>query len=244
MIRALVIDDETIIAEDLALQLCERVGWQADHCSDPTHVLGTVKQQAYNVCFLDIEMPGQGGLQLAESIREIDPNMIILFATAYAEHAATAYRLPAADYLVKPISAGILDEACCRVEALHKTLQASGDALDKTTNLIAVKSVGRTDYIKPANIIMGQAAGNYVRLHCRDKEYLHRCSFNELAAQLEPQGFLKCHRSFFVKANKVVSFIRTLNDGDELILEGGQRAPVSQSHRKAIDEILSGSKPA
>lgn len=242
MVRALVVDDETIIAEDLAYQLNERRGWQAEFCSDPTAVLDLLDHHTFDVCFLDIEMPYQSGISLARDVRNAYPEMIIIFATAYAEHAATAYRLPATDYLVKPVNKDVLSEACERVEVQTVLNTGTNEAADDdpAASSIAVKSVGRTDYIKINDIIMGQAAGNYVRLHCRDKEYLHRCSFSELTEQLSPKGFLRCHRSFFVNASKVVSFVRNMNDGDELVLEGNHRAPVSHSHRKSIETILSG----
>jgi len=241
MIYALVVDDEAIIAEDLAFQLNERTGWQASHCTDPTWVITLLKESKIDVCFLDIEMPGQGGLSLAEDIRKIYPDIILIFATAYAEHAASAYRLPATDYLVKPVNKDILAEACARVEAelagSTEHENAAREGLSK--GLIAVKSIGRTDYIKITDIIMGQAAGNYVRLHLHEKEFLHRCSFTELTAQVTGMGFLRCHRSFFVNSNKVTSFIRNSDNGDELILDGNFRAPVSHSYRKSIETFLS-----
>ncbi|PCI64648.1 MAG: hypothetical protein COB37_00860 [Kordiimonadales bacterium] len=239
-VRALIVDDETMIAEDMALQLAARPGWEARFCCDPSLVLDLITRHNINVCFLDIEMPGQSGIALSQQLRSDFPSVIIIFATAFAEHAATAYRLPATDYLVKPISDTVLDEACVRVE---QQLKAAGSkAIDPTAGMIAVKSMGRTDYIKTSEIVMGQAAGNYVCLHSKNKEYLHRASFGELSDQLAPHGFLKCHRSYFVNASKVVSFVRNIKDGDELVLEGGYRAPVSQAHRKSVNMILSSSE--
>lgn len=241
-VRALVVDDETIIAEDLAFQLNERSGWHADHCCDPTSVPALIAETPYDVCFLDIEMPGQSGIALARQLKEEFPDVILVFATAFAEHAATAYRLPAADYLVKPVGRDLLAEACDRVEEQVNML-ANGDsatAEEAGNSLIAVKSVGRTDYIKIADIILGQAAGNYVRLQTAEKEYLHRCPFSEMVTELEAHGFVRCHRSFFVNRDNVVSFVRSVHAGDELVLDGDFRAPVSQTHRKSIESILSG----
>lgn len=242
MIQALVVDDEINIAEDLVFQLNERQEWQAEFCCDATAVLGLLNHNSVDVCFLDIEMPGQSGIMLAHSIQEKYPDIVLIFATAFAEHAAKAYRLPATDYLVKPISRKLLNEACQRVETKVKngSVHPEKNSFDSAAESIAVKSMGRTDYVKISEIMIGQAAGNYVRLHCEEKEYLHRCSFTELNQQLAESGFLRCHRSYFVNSRKVVSFVRNMNDGDELILENGARAPVSHSYRKAVNEMLSG----
>lgn len=242
MIRALVVDDEINIAEDLVYQLNEKHGWRAEFCCDATKVLKLLSSHTIDVCFLDIEMPGQNGIALAHAIQGEHPDIILIFATAFSEHAAKAYRLPATDYLVKPISRDILDNACQRAENQIKNGHANAGKsdIDAAAKSIAVKSMGRTDYVKISEIIVGQAAGNYVRLHCQEKEYLHRCSFSELNSLLAESGFLRCHRSYFVNSKKVVSFIRNMNDSDELLLENGAKAPVSQSYRKAVNAILSG----
>ncbi|MEX0298533.1 MAG: LytR/AlgR family response regulator transcription factor [Kordiimonas sp.] len=240
MVRALVVDDESIIAEDFADQLNGRQGWHASYICDALAVIDILSKDQCDVCFLDIEMPEQSGIALGQQIKEQFPQIIIVFATAYAEHAASAYRLPAADYLVKPISRELLSEACDRVEERLENSSAMEGLDDNNlgSDTIVVKSVGRTDYVKIPEIIMGQAAGNYVRLVCNGKEYLHRCSFSELINQITPMGFMQCHRSFFVNTIKVQSFVRNMNDGDELVLEGDLRVPVSQSHRKSVDQIL------
>jgi len=241
MISALVVDDEINIAEDLTFQLNERTGWQAEYCCDPTAVSEFLQKRTIDVCFLDIEMPGQNGFDLARTLQEDHPDIIIIFATAFAEHAAKAYRLPATDYLVKPILRTLLNEACERVETrVAETLGSKNNGLEAGALSIAVKSMGRTDYVKIAEIILGQAAGNYVRLQCPEKEYLHRCSFNELNNRLSMNGFFRCHRSYFVNRAKVVSFVRNMNDGDELLLDNDMRVPVSQSYRKAVTALLAG----
>jgi len=242
MIRALIVDDEINIAEDLAFQLNEKHGWRAEFCCDASKILDLLNRSTIDVCFLDIEMPGHNGIALAHAIQEEHPDIILVFATAFAEHAAKAYRLPATDYLVKPISPNILNDACLRVENQIKNGRANTgkNGPDPANDSIAVKSMGRTDYVKISEIMVGQAAGNYVRLHCREKEYLHRCSFSELNSQLAENGFLQCHRSYFVNSGKVVSFVRNINDGDELLLKDGKRAPVSHTYRKAVNAMLSG----
>ncbi len=236
MIKALVIDDEIIIAEDLAHQLKSRKGWDATYCIDPTTVIDKLGDASFDVCFLDIEMPECNGITLGRLICEKYPEMLIVFSTAFAEHAATAYRLSATDYLVKPIDPAVLDEACSRVE---DRLANSRAPKGMSTSLITVKSVGRKDYIKASDIIMGQAAGNYVRLYCGDKEFLHRCSFSEFADQLAAEGFVRCHRSFIVNTSRVVSFLRSKENGDELVLENDVKAPVSEGYKKSIDGALS-----
>lgn len=240
MIKALVVDDEVIIAEDLAHQLKSRDNWDADFFVDPTIVMAAIEASAYDVCFLDIEMPECNGIMLGRLIREKYPEISIIFSTAFAEHAATAYRLSATDYLVKPINGGVLDEACVRVEKEIAIKQSTVVNIEpnSSSRVIVVKSVGRTDYVKTSDIVMGQAAGNYVRLYSDDKEYLHRCSFTTFADQLVPEGFVRCHRSFIVNTNKVVSFIRNKDGGDELVLENGIKAPVSEGYKKSLDKVL------
>ena len=233
MIKALVLDDEAIIAADIAHQLNARAGWQAIAVTSVDEARRRLSDDGYDVLFLDIEMPGCDGMTFAAEIKPAHPDLHIIFSTAYPQHAAKAFRLSAVDYIVKPLSRSVLDDACGRIE--KKCAKPAG-AIESPR--FVIKSFGKTDIVNMEDVIIAKAERNYVALLCRDREYLHRTTISEVEQDLVPLGYLRCHRSYIVKKSQVKTLVRKNGVLCQLRLEGDQEVPVGGNYRAAVQALL------
>ena len=232
-IRFAVLDDEHIIATDLAYQVAQRPGWTlAGVFNDPAALRRNALELNLDICFLDVETPSVDGLTLARELKSADPDLLIVFVTAYHQYASAAFRIAAVDYLVKPVTPESLEEACGRVEA-RRGVNAPG-APDK----FAVLSAGRIDYVNIADVIAAKAAGNYVALLTEEREHLHRVTLTDLAATLVPLGFLRTHRSYLVRPTCIVSAKTRGETIVEVILSRGLLVPVSETYRGDVADAL------
>lgn len=228
-IHAAVIDDERIIAADLARQIGQRKGWSvAGAFHHPDELRKCVMSADVDVCFLDIEMPGTDGLELARELREIKSELLFVFVTAHMQYAATAFRIDAVDYLVKPAHASVIDETCRRVE---ERLSAPAPVLPDKIEVISTK---RVDYIPITEILAAKAAGNYVALVTPHGEYLHRTTLTSFLEMVSRAGFIRTHRSHIVQPSRVVAAKTRGGEIHEVVLSTGQVIPVSEAFRKEV----------
>lgn len=235
-IRALVLDDEAIIAADIAHQLNGRDGWTAEAVTDVDDARQKLGTEAFDVLFLDIEMPGCDGMTFASELSSQQPGLEVIFSTAYPQHAAQAFRLEALDYIVKPLARSVLAEACERLERKKQNQQSD----ERDTPKFVIKSFGRTDLVPMQDVIVAKAERNYVALHCDDKEYLHRSTISEVEQELAPLGYLRCHRSFVVKKEAVQTMIRRHGVLSALKLNDDREVPVGANYRAQVQANLVG----
>ncbi len=232
-VRALVLDDEAIIAADIAHQLNARAGRQAQSVTSVDAARDQLDDTKYDVLFLDIEMPGCDGMTFAAEIKQHYPELHIIFSTAYPQHAAKAFRLSAVDYIVKPLSRSVLADACRRIEDKCK-------APTSTVQMprFIIKSFGRTDIVSMDDVIVARAERNYVALVCEDREFLHRMTISEVEKDLMPLGYLRCHRSFIIKKNRVKTLVRRNGVLSFLRLDNDTEVPVGANYRNAVQSGL------
>lgn len=237
MIRAALLDDERIIVDDLAAQLARRQGWRVTGAfTDFRELIAHCRQETPDIVFLDIEMPGSDGMSVAKNIAAMGAARSFVFVTAYPQYAAAAYRLDALDYLVKPIGATLLDEACARAEERLSVIGPGAAARD-LNDMIAVKSARRIHFVALDQIILAKGAGNYVALICHDGEHLHRMPLQEFEALTAHRGFVRTHRSYLANLRYLQS--ADLSGGlAALKLANGLEAPVSAAYRRSVETAI------
>lgn len=232
-IHAAIIDDERIIAADLARQIGRRKGWTvAGAFHHPDELRECVVSTDIDVCFLDIEMPGTDGLVLARELKELNDGLLFVFVTAHSQYAATAFRIDAVDYLVKPAHPSVIEETCRRVE---ERLSAPAPVTPEKIEVISTK---RVDYVPVEDILAAKAAGNYVALITGHGEYLHRTTLTNFLETLSSAGFIRTHRSYIVQPGRVVAAKTSGGEVDELVLSTGDCIPVSEAYRKEVGAKL------
>ena len=176
--------------------------------------------------FLDIEMAGPSGLDVARLLRGSPRPPAVVFVTAHAEYAVDAFAVEAFDYLLKPID----PERLARVVA---RLGERAPAAREARKIPVVGSGGGTELIDQEQVFYVQAEGDYSRVHVYDRSYLSTASLRELEGALPADRFVRIHRSFLVNVGKVASVRRAGADRLRLALDDEQRTELDVARRQA-----------
>lgn len=247
MIRVFLVDDEPLAREGLRALLreerdLEMLGEAEDGLSAVSGIIATKPDL---VC-LDVQMPGLDGFEVLEALGRDRPPAVI-FVTAYDLHALQAFQVHAVDYLLKPIDPQRLkialdrarrllprDTAEGRIDELLRHLQSTRPYPER----FLVRSPGALRVVPVADVLWIEADGDYARLHLAKEEHLLRETMSALEARLDPERFVRLHRSYFARIDQVRE-LRTEGNGDaEVTLATGTRLPVSRTYRERLVAAL------
>lgn len=232
MYRCVVIDDERLARERISGFIDEQVNWlvvgQAGEYQQAQQLI--VKLQP-DLCFIDINIVGGSGIELVNSLRQ-QVNCSWVFTTAHSDFALQAFELNALDYLLKPFENSRLNQALVKAEKLNQ------GQTKKCKNILAVKSVGAVEFVNVADIIWIKGAANYVELHCQGRMLLHRETLSNLEQQLNPDKFVRVHRSAMVNVDNVSSLSSELGRFSLLHLSNGDEVKIGQGHRASLFEYF------
>lgn len=243
-IHVVLADDEVLARQKLRLLLkdeadCEIVG----ECASAAETVELAAAVHPDLIFLDIRMPGLDGFDVVHALTTRSGFAMprIVFTTAYDQYAVRAFEVHALDYLLKPFAQERLRAALQRFrERLAPAVMpaaANGHSGPFTTRVV-FKSRGRILFLPVSEIRLIGAEENYVRLHTRDETHLLRETMAGLEQRLDPQIFLRVHRSFIVNLQYVREMLIE-NEGDaSAILADGRRVPVSRGYRSRIQALL------
>lgn len=246
-LKAIIVDDSVqarrllrLMLKDLAPQV-DIVG-EAETADDGHQLIRSINP---NVIFLDIEMPGKTGLQLAEMLTNNKFEGKIIFTTAYDTYAIKAFRLSALDYLLKPIQEEELTEA---INKLSKELEKSNEfsklealkrnLLNEENNVLCVPTQGGYEYVPLMDIYCIEADGSYVRIICKtqkDKFVAKNLKYFEKALE-HSSMFARPHRSYLINIDEVVSYSKS--ERGILLLSNGMKIPVSRERKQIIQEFF------
>jgi two-component system LytT family response regulator len=216
---------------------------------DGDEAVTLLRNLAPDAVFLDVQMPGLDGFGV---LREcgLDRAPLVVFVTAWEEHALRAFEVNAVDYLLKPYSPQRVREACrrllerrqagvdterARLRALLEGLQA-GAGLGRV--LVPVDDGARVVSCRDIDWI--GSAGNYVELHVGSASHLVRESLASLGPRLDPCQFVRIHRSSIVNVDRVREIHRLFAGDAEVTLADGQRLRVSRIYRPLLEARLRG----
>ena len=226
MIRAFIVDDEKPAREELAYLLDEtgsvEVVGEAANVRDAVTLIKTIPAE---VIFLDINMPGFSGLQLAEVLATHPNPPAVVFVTAYSEFAVKAFEVDAVDYILKPV-----DPERLKV-ALEKVRKGRTPCLDLSTRLTVTKG-GKKHFISSADITYLMAKDDYSYIFAEDQRYLSTSSLTALEEKLAGAGFYRAHRRYLVNLAKVRSV--EPHDGGtlELTIDDAESTKIPVSRRR------------
>jgi len=247
-IRALIVDDEEPGRINLRYGLAPHEGWQlVGECASAAAARAVLAAQEVDVIFLDIQMPQETGLALARELAQRENPPLVIFATAYNEHAIEAFEVHALDYLLKPFDdqrlAQALERAAAMLEqrqraAYARAMRAFAAPEQNYLQQLNVRSVGRIECVQVAEVLWIEAAGNYVELRLPERRVLHRVPLARLEQHLDPACFLRVHRRALVRVGEVASLERDAEGASQLVLRCGDRVPVSERHLPAVKTLL------
>ena len=248
VLRALIVDDERLAREKLRRLLeAEADVTIVGECASGAEAVEAVRQHSPDLIFLDIQMPGLSGFDV---LREIGPDAVaqVVFVTAHDEFAVRAFDVQALDYLLKPFDAPRFRDALQRVRK-----RSVGELQEKLASLLEqlatrspyaerllVKGAGRMSFVRVDEIDWIEAADNYVRLHAGREEHLLRETMNGIETRLDPQRFIRVHRSALVNIDAVKE-VQPLFHGDyEVLLRMGSTVAVGRNYREKLMKALGG----
>ncbi|WP_421946164.1 LytR/AlgR family response regulator transcription factor [Pedobacter sp.] len=155
-----------------------------------------------DLIFLDIKMPDISGIDFLKSLS--NPPMVI-FTTAYTEHAVQSFELDAVDYLLKPFSLSRFLKACNKS---HELYNLRNNKVEAKSDYIFVKDGYEQVKVDLSDILYVEASGNYTQIQLKDKLISSRITINDLADLLPKNNFIRCHRAFIISKDKVSKFDR------------------------------------
>lgn len=244
-IHYIIVDDELPGRVNLRLAMGEYPDWVlARECDGVASARAALVGGKVDVVFLDIQMPGHSGLILAREISCSNEPPLIIFVTAYSEHALDAFDVHALDYVLKPVDDARLAQAVERATAMlgQRQRQLHGAALRRYVDAdgapcaryISVRSVGRIEQISVSDIMRIESAGNYVELRLAARTVLHRMALSRIERLLPPGEFLRVHRGSIVQRDQIAR-LETTGDGTyQLTLRCGDVVAVSERYAGAL----------
>lgn len=222
VIKCIAIDDEPL-ALSVISKFCERLGnLELVTYSDPVAGLAAIKEQKFDLLFLDIEMEGIDGLMIA---KELPADMCFIFTTAYLNYAVDGFNLDAVDYLHKPFSYERFVKA---VEKALKVIDYNKRALLR--RCIVVKQEYNNISIPLSEIVYIEAMEGYSKIFRTDgKCTISRVILKVIGAMLPENEFVRIHRSFIIAVDKISSFTR-----QNVKLVNGVTLPIGRQYSNNI----------
>jgi two-component system LytT family response regulator len=239
MIRALIVDDEPLPRERIRTLL-------ADHeevvligeCRDGAEALRAIREKQPDLVFLDIQMPALDGFGVLRALPE-DALPVVIFVTAYDAYALEAFAVNAVDYLLKPIHPERFAKALARAveqlgqhrkQAITHQLYAFVHRLQAEhgyARRFAVRTASKLSFVRVDDIDWIDAAGNYAQLHAGGTVHLVRETMKILETQLNPDVFVRVHRSIIINIDRVAS-IEPYSHGEYIVTMKDGRAATSR----------------
>lgn len=248
-LRALIVDDEPLARERIRTLLREETDIEiAGECGDGPAAVAALRQLAPDLLFLDVQMPGMDGFEVLRALgRERLP--VVVFVTAYDQHAVKAFEAHALDYLLKPFKPARFKETVRRARehlanrdagVVSKNLAAllgQAQPAREFISRIAVKTGERTVFVKTAQIDYVEAAGNYVVLHAGKDSHVVRETLAALEGQLDPKKFIRISRSTLVNADQIRELQPLFKGEHVVVLHNGRQLALTRGVRE-LQEAL------
>lgn len=229
-LNCLVVDDEQLARELLVsyLEPHAKVG-QLTVCKDCQQAKKILNQQAVDLVFMDVEMPGTLGI---EFIRSENPAAKVIFTTAYRQFAVESYDLNAVDYLLKPIGEQRFQKALAKAERLILQESVNAAATPKVEYL-TVKVGHSMQRIAIDQIVYVKALREYVQFYLFDERVTSLMAISEVEEKLAKWNFLRIHRSFLVAKDRV-----KMQNTNSLVLQNGAQLPLGRTYKKQVLKAL------
>jgi DNA-binding LytR/AlgR family response regulator len=234
LLRVLAVDDEAPARDELVwmLEQHECVG-QVIPAASGEEALRVLHEEQVDAIFLDVQMPGLSGLDLARVLARFTTQPPVVFVTAHEQHAVDAFELNVVDYVLKPVRDERLGQAVRRVVRQVHGREPTAPTDDES---ILVELAGVSRLVPRSDVLFVEAQGDYARLHTGTESHLVRVPLTTLADQWRESGFVRIHRSTLVSIGHITEW-RT-EGGRTTVIVGGHELVVSRRHTRSLREVL------
>jgi len=251
-IRALIVDDEPLAREGIRMRLKQEPDVEViGACKNGREAVTAILRDVPDLVFLDIQMPRLDGFGVIEAVG-LRRMPHVVFVTAYDEHALRAFEVSALDYLLKPIDGDRFSEALERArsrirgenlesvsEQLHKMMAALKVERNRLERL-SIKSAGRITFLGVDEIDWIEAADNYVQVHAGHESHLLHATMNSLESRLDPNEFLRIHRSAIVNIRRIKELQPMFHGEYRVVLKDGTKLTSGRRYRENLQKLLNG----
>ena len=214
----LIVDDEALARSRLRTLLSDCADTQrftvaeAASAADTLAQLGPTGGRAFDLVLLDIHMPGQDGLALAHTLQTLPHPPAVVFVTAHADHAVSAFELDAVDYLTKPVRRERLQQALAKAQRSTRPAPAPVPSVPEGEVLL-IQDRGRTERLPLVEVLYFKAEQKYVTVRTAARSYIMDGALSELESRFAPR-FLRIHRNALV-ARRAVRALEKHYDPEE-----------------------------
>jgi two-component system, LytTR family, response regulator len=254
VVRTVIADDERLAREKLRILLASEPSIKiVAECHDGEQTVSAVRQHRADLLLLDIQMPGMDGFEV---LNEFSPEEmpVVIFTSAYDQYAIRAFEAHALDYLLKPFDRERLHHAIERArlelvksqdrEITHRILdllsrvKSEMQPAPSSDDRLVIRAKGRVVFLSLDEIDWIEASANYVRLNVGKESHLFRETISRICERLDPNHFVRIHRSTVVNARKIKELI-PVNSGEYiLVLKNGKELSCSRGYRNALQNII------
>jgi len=251
-IRALIVDDEPLARQRVRLLLTEEPDVEViAECADGFEAVNQIETTKPDLVFLDVQMPEMDGFEVLRRVpQKLLP--VVIFTTAYNQHALRAFEVNALDYLLKPFKPTRFKEAVQRAREIIGNKQAAlsvqnargllallGQAPAPPGQLtrLAVKTPGKVTFVEVDQIQAIEAAGKYAVVHVGKANHVLRETMSSLEANLPPQRFLRISRSVIVNIDQIQELQPTFKGENLVVLKNGKSYPTTRPLREIQQKL-------
>jgi two-component system, LytTR family, response regulator len=266
-IRTLIVDDEPHAREGIRIRLKEFKNIQiVNECSSGSEAVKSINALHPDLLFLDIQMPEMNGFEVLKKIA-VRPVPVVVFVTAFDHYAIRAFECHAVDYLLKPIREDRFKNAleAAVSEISHRNLERYANKLKSVVNdyleltegnperfqapslqkkyldRLMIKSKDNVSVIPVFDIDWIESAGDYVYVHSNSQKHILRETLTTLEQRMDPQKFIRIHRSAIVNLEKV-KILHPNEHGDfDIFLDSGVKLKLSRTYRQRFEQITGNS---
>lgn len=243
-IRALIVDDEQLARQRVRLLLAEEPDVEViGEGGDGFEALEQLQATRPDLVFLDVQMPDMDGFEVLRRVPQaLLP--VVIFTTAYDQHALRAFEVNALDYLLKPFKPTRFKEAVQRARDLIANKQAGVAARGLLALLgqtpaspgqltrLAVKTPGKVTFVELEQIQTIEAAGKYAVVHVGKEHHVLRETMSALESHLPPHRFLRISRSVIVNMDQIQELQPTFKGENRVVLKNGKSYPTTRPLRE------------
>lgn len=243
-VKTLIADDEPLACKRLRQLLAAHSDIEViEECRNGNEVVSALKAKSIDLVFLDIQMPGNTGFEVIETVGIMHMPLTV-FVTAYNVYAVQAFEVHALDYLIKPISPERLEAAVAHVREriaansaltvkaqLNSLLQNASVAYSNSSRYperLLIPNGSEDTFVVTSEIDWIEAADDYACIHIGSKVFMLRETIRQLEASLDPRRFVRVHRSAIVNISQVSKILRDGRADGWLILTNGKRIKMSK----------------
>ena len=232
MMKCIAVDDEKYVL-DLLVDNIQKVPFLqlVSRCRNALEAAEVLHREPVDLIFLDIQMPGLNGLQFIKTLQQ--PPMVI-FVTAYSEHAVEGFELNAVDYLLKPVSFERFMKACNKAYERFSLQQKTPVKDDKPGYFFVYVEYNQVK-ITVEEILYIEGMKDYAKIYLSssNRPVITKMSLKNIEEKLSGYRFVRIHKSYIVSADKVTAIKR------DLICIGNTELPVSDFYKPAVEQMLS-----